>query len=72
MTLVRKIPAPPADFKELFERGGWELVERAFGARSDLIRKWIHLTGAQCRHPRRARRQGVGAIAVNVEGWGGD
>lgn len=46
---VRTIPAPPPEFAEQFALGGWERVERIYGARSDLVRKWIALTGAQCR-----------------------
>lgn len=50
--LTRTIPPPPPNFAAQFAIGGWERVELFYGARSDLIRKWIALTGAQCRNPR--------------------
>lgn len=52
---VRTIPAPPPEFAEQFALGGWERVERIYGARSDLIRKWIALTGATTRRDLKAR-----------------
>ena len=52
MPKPRTFPAPPPEFKEQFEKGGWELVERLYGSRTDLIRKWIWITGAQCRMKR--------------------
>lgn len=60
MVVVRTIPAPPPEFPEEFARGGWERVERIYGARSDLVRKWIAITGAKCRRPKTAgkRREG--------------
>lgn len=53
---VRTIPPPPPEFPEQFELGGWERVERIYGARSDLVRKWIALTGATTR---RKRKEGL-------------
>ena len=47
--MTRTTPPAPPEFREVFERGGWELVEHLYGARSDLIRKWITITGAQTR-----------------------
>lgn len=51
--LVRTFPPPPPEFAAEFARGGWERVELLYGARTDCIRKWIALTGAQCRRPKR-------------------
>jgi len=50
--LVRTFPPPPPEFAEQFADGGWRRVERIYGARTSLIRKWIALTGAD-----RARRE---------------
>ena len=50
----RRFPPPPPNFREQFERGGWERVELLYGARTDCIRKWIHQTGAQTRRALRA------------------
>jgi len=44
--LVRTFPPPPPEFAEQFADGGWRRVERIYGARTSLIRKWIALTGA--------------------------
>ena len=46
------IPPPPPEFAEQFAIGGWRQVERLYGARTDLILKWIDQTGAVCRKPR--------------------
>lgn len=53
--MARSIPPPPPEFVEVFARGGWRLAELLYGARTDLIRKWVHITGAQCRKPKRKR-----------------
>ena len=37
---TKVIPPAPADYRENFERGGWRLVERLYGARTDLHLKW--------------------------------
>lgn len=50
----RRFPAPPPEFRAEFERGGWERVELLYGARTDCIRKWIAMTGAQTRRAIRA------------------
>lgn len=51
---ARTFPPPPPNFREQFERGGWERVELLYGARTDCIRKWIAMTGAQTRRALRA------------------
>jgi hypothetical protein len=55
----RRFPAPPPEFRQEFERGGWERVELLYGARTDCIRKWIHQTGAQTRRALRAASNGT-------------
>lgn len=50
---VRTIPPPPPEFAQVIATGGWEKAELLYGARSDLIRKWIAITGAVCRMPKR-------------------
>lgn len=50
--MKRGIPPPPPEFAEVFASGGWEKVELLYGARTDLIRKWIAMTGAKCRRRR--------------------
>lgn len=51
---ARRFPAPPPEFRQEFERGGWERVELLYGARTDCIRKWIAMTGAKTRRALRA------------------
>lgn len=63
----RRFPAPPPEFRQEFERGGWERVELLYGARTDCIRKWIAMTGAKTRRALRAAGETT-AVAVNVEG----
>ena len=46
---TRTIPPAPPEFREVFERGGWELAEHLYGARTDLIAKWKAMTGARTR-----------------------
>ena len=46
---TRTIPPAPPEFAEQFALGGWERVEHLYGARTDLIRKWVALTGAKTR-----------------------
>lgn len=57
---IRIIPPPPPEFAAEFTKGGWERVELLYGARSDLIRKWVAMTGAKCRMPKKPRRYVLG------------
>ena len=66
MKTPRRFPPPPPEFREEFERGGWERVELLYGARTDCIRKWIAITKAQTRRAMRAAGETT-AVAVNVE-----
>jgi len=54
----RRFPVPPPEFAEEFARGGWERVELLYGARTDCIKKWIALTGAQTRRAIREAAKG--------------
>lgn len=47
---TRIIPPPPPEYKANFERGGWRLVERLYGARTDLHLAWQAQLG--CVNPR--------------------
>jgi hypothetical protein len=56
--MKRSIPPVPGErsdreFERVVASGGWELVELLFGGRTDLHRKWKHMTGAECRSPKR-------------------
>lgn len=42
---VRRIGPPPPEFAEQFILGGWRQVERVYGARTDVILKWIEVNG---------------------------
>lgn len=46
---TKVIPPAPAEYRENFEKGGWRLVERLYGARTDLHLKWQQMTGCQSR-----------------------
>ena len=36
---------PPPEFANEFLAGGWRRVERLYGARTDVLRKWIEQCG---------------------------
>lgn len=42
---TRAIPPCPPEFRQEFLKGGWRQVERIYGARTDLILKWIGMCG---------------------------
>lgn len=46
---TKVIPPPPPHYREQFEKGGWRLVERLYGARTDLHLKWQQMTGCTSR-----------------------
>lgn len=62
--MIRTIPPAPPEFAQVFEAGGWELVELLFGGRTDLHRKWVMMTGAKCRMPKKRH------VAVNTQALG--
>ncbi len=41
----RPMRPPPPEFREQFLAKGWRHVEHLYGARTDLIRKWIGQCG---------------------------
>jgi hypothetical protein len=51
--MIRSIPPAPPEFPQVFACGGWQLVELLYGGRTDLHRKWVAMTGARPRMPKR-------------------
>lgn len=51
--LLRHIPAVPEGFSRRFIAGGWREVERIYGARTDLLLKWIEMSGGEDLHAQR-------------------
>lgn len=63
MTLLRHVPPVPPGFADSFVTGGWRQVERLYGARTDLLLKWIEMSGGPSLHEQRRqhmRDHGVG------------
>lgn len=59
----RLVPACPPEFGEEFVIGGWRHVEHIYGARTDLLLKWIEMSGGESLHRRRRehmKANGVG------------
>lgn len=46
---TKVIPPAPPEYRQQFEKGGWRLVERLYGARTDLHLKWQEMTGCVSR-----------------------
>jgi hypothetical protein len=56
-----KVPTPaPPNFRANFERGGWRLVERMYGCRTDQLLAWMVQTGCESRRKT--------AVVVPVDG----
>jgi hypothetical protein len=51
---TKVLPPPPPNYRANFEKGGWRLCERLYGARTDLHLKWQAVTG--CVNPRAKNR----------------
>ncbi len=51
---TRQIPPVPPEFAAEFIAGGWRRVERLYGARTDLLLKWVTLSGGDALYGRRA------------------
>lgn len=51
----RRIPPVPPEFVQQFLIGGWRQIERIYGGRNDLVRKWIALAGGEVELKRRRR-----------------
>lgn len=43
----KRVPPVPPEFVQQFCEGGWRRIERLYGARNDLVRKWIALAGGE-------------------------
>jgi hypothetical protein len=50
-------PVPP-EFREAFIRKGWRYVEHLYGARTDVIRKWLFIVGLGDKATRKSARKG--------------
>ncbi len=50
---------PPPEFRQEFIRKGWRHVEHLYGARTDLIRKWLFMVGLGDEAVRAAVRRGL-------------
>jgi hypothetical protein len=50
-------PVPP-EFREAFIRNGWRYVEHQYGARTDVIRKWLFIVGLGDKATRKNARKG--------------
>lgn len=48
------VPSIPWGFEDEFVRAGWRGVERAFGAPTDLLLRWIDLCGRERLYRKRA------------------
>lgn len=54
----KRSPCPP-EFRDMFVGYGWRHVEHLYGARTDVIRRWIAESGglAQLQAERKARKK---------------
>ena len=68
-TMLRHVPACPPEFAARFISGGWREVERIYGARTDLLLKWIAMSGGEDLH--RRRREHMKATGVGIHGRAG-
>jgi hypothetical protein len=59
---VRLIGPPPPEFADQFILGGWRQVERVYGARTDVILKWIAVCGGL--EDLQARRKAARAVKM--------
>lgn len=82
MALLRTIPACPPEFAAEFIAGGWRRVERIYNARTDLLLKWIEMSGGDDLYRRRREHlrtramvgighggKGVRPRGVRIAGW---
>jgi hypothetical protein len=70
---TRVIPPVPPEFPAEFIAGGWRRVERLYGARTDLLLKWVQLSGGQSLYAARAahmRQTGKSGACRNVRAGG--
>ena len=52
--LRKHVPSVPWGFEDEFVRAGWRGVERAYGASTELLIRWIPLSGREQLYQRRA------------------
>ena len=43
----KRVPPLPPEFVQQFVEGGWRRIERVYGGRNDLVRKWMVLAGGE-------------------------
>ncbi|QEH79927.1 hypothetical protein EIK56_18025 [Sphingomonas sp. C8-2] len=43
----RRIPPVPIEFVDQFLEGGYRRIERIYGGRNDLVRKWMEMAGGE-------------------------
>jgi hypothetical protein len=43
----KRLPPVPPEFVEQFVLGGYRRIERIYGGRNDLVRKWIEMSGGE-------------------------
>ncbi len=43
---TKLLPPMPPEFPVIFVKGGWRLAEHLYGARTDLLVKWMEIAGA--------------------------
>ena len=69
---LRHIPAVPPRFAEIFVEGGWRDVERMYGARTDLLLKWIEMSGGADLYRRRREFLRDHGMKPPITGSGGN
>jgi len=62
----RRVPPVPPEFVQQFTEGGWRRIERIYGGRNDLVRKWIEMAGGEraLKALRRAHLRGTSVASV--------
>lgn len=68
--ILRHIPACPPEFATEFVVGGWRRVERIYNARTDLLLKWIEMSGGEALYKR--RREHLRTNGFGHRGAGGN
>lgn len=68
--VLRHVPPVPPEFAARFVSGGWREVERIYGARTDLLLKWIAMSGGEDLH--RLRREHLRTNGVHSPHAGGN
>jgi hypothetical protein len=68
--LLRQVPSVPPGFVDRFLADGWRGVERVYGCRTDLLLKWIEMSGGAELYQR--RREHMKANGIRPFGRGGN